>query len=525
MTPTSYDEVPYPSFSYPQTHPDRLATLATLFGMTPAPVERCRVLELGCAGGGNLIPLAEALPHSEFFGIDLSARQIADGQAAVAALGLKNLALGQANLLDVPEGLGPFDYIIAHGLFSWVPPQAQEKLLSVCGRSLAPNGVAYVSYNTYPGWHARAAVGEMMRFHTRGVRDPHERVAQARALLDLLAATAPTRRPAYSNLLKEEQERLRGRLDPFLLHDQLSDVNGAVYFVEFMGRAARHGLQYLAEAEVSTMSAQRLGPDTAAALARLGGDLLGREQYLDFVTNRAFRQTLLCHRDVALRREVKPEALSAFRIASPARCVSTPPDLRPGRPEEFRAPGGNTLGTDHALTKAALVHLEQAWPAGLTFDALQAAARARLAGGGLAVQDADAFARDTRDLAETLLQGYTADVVELHVHEPRAVAEPGERPVASAWARRQAAEGDTVTNRRHEVLPLDELTRYLLTLLDGTRDRPALLEALLGHVAGRGLVVQQHGRPVTESGQLREVLAEALEVKLRGLGRSALLVG
>src|SRR6266545_6795672 len=104
---TTYDEVPYPSFSYPQTHPDRLATLATLFGMQPPPVEHCRVLELGCAAGGNLIPMAEALPRSEFVGIDLSGRQIADGQAAVAALGLKNVTLGQANLLDVPDGLGP----------------------------------------------------------------------------------------------------------------------------------------------------------------------------------------------------------------------------------------------------------------------------------------------------------------------------------------------------------------------------------------------------------------------------------
>ncbi len=522
---TTYDDVPYPSFSYPQTQPDRLATLATLLGMRPPPVERCRVLELGCAAGGNLIPLGEALPRSEFVGIDLSARQIADGQAAVAALGLQNVSLGCVNLLEVPDGLGPFDYIVAHGLYSWIPPREQDKLLSICSRSLAPNGVAYISYNTYPGWHGRGAIREMMRFHTRRLANPQERVAQARALLDLLAESATTQRPAYAQLLKEEQERLRGRLDPYVLHDQLAEINEGVYFHEFMERAGRHGLQYLAEAEISTMTPQRLGPDVAATLARLGGDVLGREQYLDFVTNRPFRQTLLCHQNVPLRRDLPAAALGALAIASPARCVSSPPDLRPGRPEEFRAPAGNTLGTDHALTKAALVVLEETWPRSLSFDAVQVAARARLAFDGLVAQNGAAFAHDTRELADTLLHAFTADVIELHAHTPAFAVEPGERPVASAWARRQAGEGDQVTNRRHELLPLDELTRHLLCLLDGTRDRAALTEALLRKMTEQRLVVQQHGQPVTEPDRLRSVLAEGLEARLRGLGRSALLVG
>jgi len=68
---TSYDEVPYESQSFPQSHPNRLATLGRLFGLSPAPVAQCRVLELGCASGGNLIPMAYHLPESEFVGLDL----------------------------------------------------------------------------------------------------------------------------------------------------------------------------------------------------------------------------------------------------------------------------------------------------------------------------------------------------------------------------------------------------------------------------------------------------------------------
>src|SRR5262249_14504487 len=148
----SYDEVPYDSLPFAESHPDTLATVATLLGMTPAPVTRCRVLELGCAGGGNLIPMAWALPESHFLGIDLSQRQIADGHQAVAAMDLANIELRHASIMDVDSSFGAFDYILAHGVYSWVPAEVQEKTLEICRRNLASQGVAYISFNSYPGW-------------------------------------------------------------------------------------------------------------------------------------------------------------------------------------------------------------------------------------------------------------------------------------------------------------------------------------------------------------------------------------
>src|SRR5262245_55529309 len=151
----SYDEVPYESHPFAQTHPDHLATVATLFGMRPAPVARCRVPELGCASGGNLIPMAEQLPQSQFLGVDLSARQVDDGRRVLGPLGLTNVELRHASILDVDDGYGPFDYVLCHGVYSWVPPAVQDKILDVCAHNLAPQGVGYISYNTYPGWHMR----------------------------------------------------------------------------------------------------------------------------------------------------------------------------------------------------------------------------------------------------------------------------------------------------------------------------------------------------------------------------------
>src|SRR5262245_16820704 len=168
---TSYEEVPYESKPIPGSHPDSLATMAILCGMQPPPIDRCRVLELGCAAGGNLLPMAQTVPDGRFVGIDLSPRQVADGQALIDALGLTNLELRALSILDVGEDFGTFDYIICHGVFSWVPREVQDKILAICRRHLAPNGVAYVSYNTYPGWHLRGMVRDMLTYHARQFED------------------------------------------------------------------------------------------------------------------------------------------------------------------------------------------------------------------------------------------------------------------------------------------------------------------------------------------------------------------
>lgn len=181
---TSYDDVPYSSYPYRQSHPERLATIATLFGMQPPPLERCRVLELGCSMGGNLIPVAERFPESAFLGIDASSRQIAEGQAALRALELKNITLAHRSIMDVSAEDGAFDYVLCHGVYSWVPEEVQQKILAICRQNLSPNGVAYVSYNTYRCWHMRGMIRDMMLYRTRECGKPGERVRQARALLD-----------------------------------------------------------------------------------------------------------------------------------------------------------------------------------------------------------------------------------------------------------------------------------------------------------------------------------------------------
>jgi methyltransferase-like protein/SAM-dependent methyltransferase len=515
---TSYDEVPYTSNPFVQTHPDRLAAVATLFGMKPAPVAHCRVLELGCASGGNLIPLAVALPESAFVGIDLSARQIADGQEVIGALGLGNIALRQQSILDVGDELGQFDYILCHGVFSWVPDKVREKIFEICARNLAPEGVAYVSYNTYPGWHLHAMIRDVMCYHAKHFPDPHTRVRQARALLDFLARSVPQENNPYGILLKQQVENLRGRSDSYLLHDHLEEFNEPIYFHQFADRAAAKGLQYLGEAEVISMVVTNVPPEVDQVLRQLSVDVVHLQQYLDFLRNTQFRQSLLCHDKVTLDRARRPERLAAFRVASRARPVSANPDLRGSGLEQFRGPH-DTMASNQPLVKAAMVCLADAWPSWLPFELLCQEARRRLGDGAYDTAD------DRRLLGASLLDGYLSTrLIELHMDAPHFTTAVSARPVASPLARFQARKGDRVANLRHELIILNELDRHILPQLDGTHDRGTLVEGLEGLVREGKLVAQKDGQPLRDAERLRAVLTESLEQCLGRLAQSALLI-
>jgi methyltransferase-like protein/predicted O-methyltransferase YrrM len=475
-----YDEVPYPSALYPHTHPDRLSAMATLFGLKTAPVEDCRVLELGCGDGANLIAMAYGLPRSRFIGIDLAARPIASGQEIIKELGLDNITLRQLDLMQLPAELGPFDFIIAHGLYSWVPEAVRDRLLALCEALLADDGVVYVSYNAYPGCHFREMAAGMMRYHAAMFPDPAEKIRQARALLKFLADSKEEPEP-YHLALKRELHQVLTSPDSALFHDHLSAVNQPIYFYEFIEHAARHDLQYLSEANLWAMHVGSYPPSISLLLNFDSADVIAREQYNDFVECRPFRRTLLCHSGVRVDRSLSSERLFGLRFAADIRSSAAMPDLRSQSLETFKGPAGAELETSHPLIKAAFTELGLTWPQSIGFSDLTTAAQNRLVMNQL---NRDAPTDDARqELAQALLQAHLAGCVEIHAHKAPFVTAVSERPVASALARLQGRTTLSVSTLRHEVLGIeDSLTRQVLLLLDGTRDRAALLRA-----AGEGL--------------------------------------
>jgi methyltransferase-like protein len=521
---TAYDHVLYPGHAFSQTHPDRLATVAGLFGMATAPVDRCRVLELGCGDGGNLLPMAFALPGSEFVGLDLAARPVAKGQAVAGALGLKNITLRALDVREISRDFGRFDYIIAHGLYSWVPPDVQDKVIAICRDNLAPGGVAYVSYNAYPGCRQSHMVREMLLYHARRFADPEEQVGQALAFARFLKDAHPNP-DAYASFLREELERVCKRPNHLLYHDDLAPFNTPVYFHQFVEHAGRHGLQFLAEADFFEMQDHIYPPEVTEQIRRMaGGNVVAREQYLDFLKFRRFRQTLLCHQEVKLDRTPDPRRVMVLYIASAARPAADQPDLHSSAEEEFRGPRGALMSTDYPLAKAAIYHLGTVWPLFLSFPELVRQARSLL---GQSSPPGDPCAdEDAQVLAEILRQTYSADLIELYCQPPRFALQAGERPLASPLARLQIQHQEPViTNLRHANVNVEEpLARALVCLLDGTRDRAALLADLTPLVTSGAAPLIVNGQPVTDPAQVSALLASGLEPNLGRLGRLALLV-
>lgn len=516
MPTSNYDLVLYPSYTHPQTHPDRLAVIATLFGHQPAPVRCCRVLELGCGNGNNLVPMAWEFPESLFVGIDLAAKPITQGKQMVHDLALNNLRLVQGNITEINETWGDFDYIIAHGFYSWVPVEVREHLLAICRNRLAPQGIAFVSYNALPGGHLRNMLREMLLFHVRGFESPTERVHQAKALLRFLADAQDTQ-DEYRLWMKSEAQQILGHDEGHLYHDELAALNEPFSFTQFIQHADRHGLQFLGEADYFEMSDHYFKASARETLAQLAGNRIAHEQYLDFLKCRRFRQTLLCHCAVSLRPAPQPEKIAGLLISSTITCKTRPPDLRPDVNCVFENAKGAKLETDFPLGKAALLLLEESAPAPMPFGLLLKATLSRLTEADIA--ESKNSAQD--ELCKFLLRLYASGTVELRTSSPPLAQRAGECPVASPVARWQLQHGNLVTSLFHIAVKIeDEVGRCLLTSLDGRHDRSMLVEKIWQLLKSKNALVIPDG----DEAAARRKIESDLERNLEKLAKIGLLV-
>jgi methyltransferase-like protein/SAM-dependent methyltransferase len=522
---TSYDEIPYPSDPFRQTHPAVVATVATLFGLQPPPVERCKVLEIGCAAGGNLLPMAMELPDAQFVGIDLSPRQIAGAKETASVLGLQNIQFESRNVMDIGADFGQFDYIVSHGVFSWVPTEVADKILDVCCRNLTANGVAYISYNTLPGWHMRGMIRDMMCYHTQQFARPPIKIRQARALLKFLAEAVPSEKNPYGQYLRAELELLQRMRDAYIYHEHLEKENNPLYFHQFAERAQKHGLQFLGEAAFGAMAvaAHDLPQQVMTTLRKVTNNLIAREQYMDFVRNRTFRQTLLCHQEAKLDLSLNPEHMAPLYVSSPAEPVKPDADIQSPIPVDFRGPGGVTVPIRQPVTKAALLLVREAWPRGVRLDALAAAARARLDPQGTA--DEATLAADRRTLGTSLQSLFALGFVDLTVRETPSSPALTDCPRASRLVIHQVQSGRAVTNLRHRLITVDEFERRLLQHLDGRHNKAQLLEIIQGLVANGTLVLKQNGGQPQSPDQVSKLLADGIDRSLGRFREFHLLVG
>lgn len=506
---TFYDQIPYPRLAYHYTHPDRMAVLGRLFGMHPQPVERCRVLELGCAAGTNLVPMAYTLPRAELVGVDLSPNQIAEARTLAAGVGLTNLRLEQLDLRELNASFGLFDYIIAHGLYSWIPENVQSRVLHVCADLLAPQGIVYVSYNTYPGCHLRRMLRGMAMYHVRQAENPGEIVAQVRGLVEFLAAmTTPAESP-YALVLHELKQTVAQMSDSGLIHELLETDHHPVLFHDFIRAAEAAGLQYLSETTLADRAEPDMAADALEQLRRQHGEI-GSEQYLDFLSGQSFRRTLLCRREVALERAVSGEQVEGFLVASSAQPLAPSPDFAREETVRFTTVHGVVTASHRPTIKAALALLSQCYPVAVPFPRLCQWIGQRL--------ERPLSSHDVSALRGELLGRFMMEkeVIEFRLSQPELTHQAGPRPLASPVARYQAEQGWPMVALTHKMATLpDASLASVLRRLDGEHSWDQLAEYLPATNHDRSAPLRQ------SSPENRE---EALRAALAHFARLGLLI-
>lgn len=296
---TIYSELGYKSMPFPYTTPATLEAYAALVGVSAPNPKTARVLELGATYGGNIISQALFNPDATFVGIELSQEQVEKGNEVIANAGLTNVSLIQSDIASIGSEIGTFDYIIAHGVYSWVDDGVKEALLRLIDEHLAEDGIAYISYNTYPGWHTMDEVRQLMMFSNRDKAqfNHKEKVLHGKTIGSIVGSQILK----YDNL-KERNSKFLGALrsvmqkdEYYVGHDHLEPNNDPVYFYQFNDHLGAHNLAYLCDADLTLSMVRSFDADIADTLDKLAlNDHVAQEQYLDFMLDTTFRKSIIC---------------------------------------------------------------------------------------------------------------------------------------------------------------------------------------------------------------------------------------
>lgn len=526
--PNRYDLVPYAGAPGPGAQCRNLEAIATLFGVPAVPPGSARVLDLGCGMGAGLLPQALEHPTAQFVGCDGAASHIAHIGGVARTLGLQNIELWCRDLRDADRGWGQFDYILCHGVFSWVGPDVRRRILEILRNHLAPNGIAYVSFNALPGWRLRSVARELMCHHSAQFADPQKAIAQARSML-ALTAESQADDSLFARLMREEYFSLSHASDAYLFHEMLAEHNQPFYFREFIGQAESVGLQYLSDAGIAQMFTWDLPPAARDFLKPM--PLLVREQYLDFLRGSAFRRCLLCHAEVEIDRRLEPSVLRRFSVGLSQHVRVQAPRAGEGEPETSVAGadaarlviGGCELLSPNPLAEAALRLLDERRPEFVSVqDLLEIASRRVSRHGQSAETAAGSEAGDQQALGSVLrffMDAVTAGALDAALSPPRLTSRAGERPLLSPLARLHAEQGSVLTNQKQEQIQITDFGRMMARSLDGTRDRQALAE-LVHRSLDAGLVSLGPLDEIEETRNIDQIVERVLE----SFGRAALLV-
>ncbi len=455
-------------------------------------------------------------------GIDLSHVQIAQAKAAAKRAGVDNVDFAVMDVSEIDASFGQFDYIVCHGVYSWVPENVQDAILRVCSENLAADGVAYISYNVYPGWKSREIVRDAMLLRGGPRETPEEKLSFGRGMLDFLEASAKPG-SVLQKALEDLMPIVRSGNRTYLLHEFYEPFNAPCYFKEFLSRADRHGLAYLAESETSAMFVQNYALSVQEPLLReCGGSQLVMEQYLDFLVNRSFRQTLLVKSDRAdqIRYGLDPSRLSALYFAG-----------------SYFSTNGGTLTLDDqeqdctacrrpvklrvSVHKAVALALDAKYPAALSYEEIVTDVAERLEQTASAIRATVlAMLEELTILGAVWSRHERPEIAESLSSHPRALDAicslfqsfpHGQRPT-------------TACNQWQETAALTPMEVFLLPLVDGSRSQQMLNSEVVSATRSGMLLFSKQGNPIQASDVSSEFILEETLAGLLGLLRKGMLV-
>lgn len=481
----SYDDIPYfESNAFTPSDPQNLAVCAAGHGLVPPDPEHSRVLELACGCGGNLVSLANLFPNSHFTGVDLSEKQITEAVRLARHAGTDNVQFINQDIMSIGEDIGTFDYIIAHGVFSWIPGKVQERILELCASHLKPDGLAMISYMVYPGGSIADTLRDIMHIHLEGVESPYQRLEKGREFLALLADSGETRPHPMSKVYSEVNNATKSDVRVFY-HEYLNIRTDTLYFRDFALRAAEWGLTYVDDALRSPD--YNLDGSINMRLRDISTDRIQKEQYIDYLVHRSNRHSILCKQSESLTDDWSRPVVRDRYICSSLHPGKSDIQMDSRAPVPFRLNANQGTVVSEPMLKKALLVLLQEWPRGLFYSDLLS----RLSG-----QGQHEITRVSQNMLDDfLLKEYSDGLLELRLSPPPCTNRVSDKPKISKLARFQAVNGNFVTNQRHMNIPIGKPGKLLLPLLDGTNELASLAQVLVQNAAGTSdaAVVKRQG--------------------------------
>lgn len=507
-----YNGLNYSSYPYHHSHPDRLFTLAKFFGASPAEPGTANILEIGCASGGNIIPIALKYPQSKLLGIDASLSQIIAAQKAASEIGLMNATFENKLLGDLQNSRDQFDYIIVHNMISWINEQTRNEIFDLCKKLLKPNGIAFVSYNVHAGHSTANLLREMVLYNSHRLESIPEKLEQAKAFLAFtINALEESENPLHQMIYVEARALFE---NDNMLCDYIIGDHKVFGFHEFFEELDKRELQYLSDTHLPAMYVGNAPANILEAVQQLT-DIVDVEEYLDFFTQKAFKSSIICHKDAKIKRDVSEANLSSFYISSnilleiPSKDITNFDDITQALSFFIKPNGGGGIQTNSSIMKTVLYTIAD----NAAINPISIAQIIDIASEKLpSVTKEEIQKTFNQEVIGLIFTGY----IDITSYMTTAATLISDKPKIYHLARYQALQGDDtwVTNLKGQIVFIGLFEKYAFRYMDGEYGLDAIEEFIFNHAQQEDLSFSKDGQTLTNKDEIRQEIKDHLKDSL-----------